>query len=145
MTIITDKEQLSIPCEEVSLAEGLRIAALLLKELDDQLAVGIAANQIGETGRVFILDTEDGLHVYINPVVHSQDTVTMTIHKEGCLSFPGEVVETMRSSSITVSDALDKHPRKLYGLTAIAFQHELDHLDGITFHARAKPPILDPH
>lgn len=136
--LITNREQLSIPCKEVDLQEGLRQAALLLEEIGNHPAAGLAANQIGLNGRVFILQKNRLCTVYINPELmgYSKDSVN---YPEGCLSFPDDKITTMRYSEVVVRDLLDPQHRHLTGIEAIAFQHELDHLDGITFHSRARP------
>ncbi len=136
--IVKNREQLSIPCTEVSLEEGLRQAALLLSEIGNHAARGLAANQIGLTGRVFILQENEVCTVYINPEIVDEGLMKIE-YKEGCLSFPEDTVTTSRYSKIYVKDLLNPIVRILTGIEAIAFQHELDHLDGITFHSRAKP------
>ncbi len=51
---------------------------------------------------------------------------------EGCLSFPGQTVRTMRYQEIYVVDnAVEPHSFIATGLFAVCCQHELDHLGGI--------------
>ena len=102
--------------------------------------VGLAAPQIGESKRLFIIDvaTEDDepsdLRVFINPEIVA--TEGETTFNEGCLSFPGAREDVDRAERVTVR-ALDKdgEPFELQadGLLAIAIQHENDHLDGKLF------------
>ncbi len=99
--------------------------------------VGLAATQIGEPHRVFLVDIagEDEpskLHVFINPeIVKTQGEQCAP---EGCLSFPGISEEIKRASRVTVR-ALDAEGRAFEldaeGLLAVAIQHESDHLDGV--------------
>ncbi|WP_448583365.1 peptide deformylase [Thermocrinis sp.] len=102
--------------------------------------VGLAANQIGEPLRIMVIDTTPKKEsppiklVLINPeLLHAEGTIK---YKEGCLSFPGLTVEVERYSRVKLK-ALDlQGEEKEYefeGFPAIVFQHELDHLDGITF------------
>ena len=99
--------------------------------------VGLAATQIGEPHRIFVIDTahEDEpsqLRVFINPeIVEKHDAITW---EEGCLSFPGVTEEIDRAAKVTVR-ALDENGKpfelEAEGLLAVAVQHELDHLDGV--------------
>ena len=100
--------------------------------------VGLAANQVGVKKRVAVIDTEEPegeseLIVLINPkiVARSGDLDW----NEGCLSFPGMRVIVERSAQVTVRALnLDGEPFELQGedFLAVAIQHEIDHLDGIT-------------
>jgi len=99
--------------------------------------VGLAATQIGEAYRIFVIDTasEDEpseLRVFINPEIVKRDgDVTW---EEGCLSFPGVVEEIDRAATVRVrAMGVDGKTFELDadGLLAVAVQHELDHLDGV--------------
>ncbi len=113
---------------------------------------GLAANQVGETVRVAIVEVEPGnprypykpaipLTVIVNPVVEPIDEETVRLN-EGCLSIPNLRGELRRSLSVEVT-YLDRdgaeHTEVRRGLTAGTFQHEVDHLDGILFVDRADP------
>jgi peptide deformylase len=116
-----------------------------IKKLVDDMAetmyaapgVGLAATQIGEPHRIFVIDTagEDEpsqLRVFINPeILERKDAITW---EEGCLSFPGITEEIDRAAKIRVR-ALDENGEpfeiEAEGLLAVAVQHELDHLDGV--------------
>jgi len=61
--------------------------------------------------------------------------------EEGCLSFPNETMVIKRPAEIEVeyhNHKGDLIQARLWGLNAICFQHELDHLDGIVMHDRFK-------
>jgi peptide deformylase len=99
--------------------------------------VGLAATQIGEPHRIFLVDIagEDEpskLHVFINPEIVKTDGEQCA--PEGCLSFPGITEEIKRASKVTVR-ARDKDGQSFEltaeGLLAVAIQHENDHLDGV--------------
>ncbi len=102
--------------------------------------VGLAANQIGEPLRVMVIDTTPKKEspplklVLINPeLIHAEGTIK---YKEGCLSFPGLTVEVERYSKVRLKALNLEGEEKEYeleGFPAIVFQHELDHLNGITF------------
>lgn len=97
--------------------------------------VGLAAPQVGLLKRVCVVCT-DGNRLYelVNPVViSSQGSQTFN---EGCLSVPGRNGTVCRPASVIV-EAFDrfgkKHIYKVSGFEAVAFCHEIDHLNGILF------------
>ncbi len=107
--------------------------------------LGLAANQVGISKRVFIMDIsqKEGkplLEVYINPKILSAEGERE--YEEGCLSIPGYYATVKRYSKLFIK-ALDLNgkdlERELTGLSAIAFQHEYDHLEGILFIDRLSP------
>jgi peptide deformylase len=98
---------------------------------------GLAATQIGEALRVFVVDcaSEDEpseLRVFINPEIFEADGTQ--VWDEGCLSFPGVSEEIKRAEHIRVR-ALDRDGKpfelEATGLLAVAIQHETDHLNGV--------------
>ncbi len=98
--------------------------------------VGLAATQIGEAHRIFIVDiaAEDepsNLMVFINPEIVTTDG--SQTGAEGCLSFPGVTEDIKRAANVSVR-AMDRTGKQFEleadGLLAVAVQHELDHLDG---------------
>jgi peptide deformylase len=98
--------------------------------------VGLAAPQLGEPHRVFVVDAaaEDepsALHTFVNPEIVAREGTST--YREGCLSFPGIAEEIERAARVTVR-ALDAEGRPFEltaeGLLATAIQHENDHLDG---------------
>jgi peptide deformylase len=98
---------------------------------------GLAATQIGENHRIFVVDCagEDepsDFRVFINPEIVATEGDQMW--NEGCLSFPGVSEEIKRAERVRVR-ALDRagKPFELEadGLLAVAVQHELDHLNGV--------------
>jgi len=121
-----------------------RITPEIQKLVDDMAetmyaapGVGLAATQIGEPHRVFLIDiaAEDepsNLHVFINPEITR--TEGEENGPEGCLSFPGITEEIKRAARVTVK-ALDREGKPFEleadGLLAVAIQHENDHLDGV--------------
>jgi peptide deformylase len=101
--------------------------------------VGLAAPQLGEPLRLFVVDVSvgrdpNGLIVMINPEFVERDG--MQIEEEGCLSVPGFNATVVRPSRVVIN-GLDRtgreYQREGTGLLARAFQHEMDHLDGLLF------------
>lgn len=103
-------------------------------------AAGLAANQLGLEHRVFVLNTAPKVLVCFNPkIVHFSEKYS--VYEEGCLTYPGFYVKIRRPENIRVRFQ-DIHgnvqTENLNKLPARAFQHELDHLDGINYMSRAK-------
>ena len=105
--------------------------------------MGLAANQIGITKRFFAIGHESfdvfkKPAIIYNPVLVNADE-EQELGQEGCLSFPGLLLQVSRSKTIMVRYQNNKGEfllSRLEGLEARCFQHELDHLDGITFNKR---------
>lgn len=123
-------------CSEVTNMESLSFIDDMRKILGaTKNGVGMAANQIGETKRVFVtrasLETKR-IKVFINPVMVDHDEET-EIDYEGCLSYPKMNEKIERWNSITikyVDEKFIKHQETFNGFMARIVQHELEHLDG---------------
>jgi peptide deformylase len=121
-----------------------RLARDMFDTMYEADGVGLAANQVGITRRLIVVDPrEQDLTpvALVNPrVVATGDGTDRA--EEGCLSIPGlrEVVE--RKSAVTV-EALDLDGESVRieaeGLLARVLLHEIDHLDGILFLDRVSP------
>ena len=98
--------------------------------------IGLAGNQVGLLRRVFVLQLQDGREIgCFNPWIMIGDN-NLINGQEGCLSFPNLWLNVPRHNKITAA-YLDNTGKQciieLEGIDARCFQHELDHLDGITF------------
>jgi len=108
--------------------------------------VGLAAPQVGESLRIFVIDVSEANQpknpiVFINPKIIKKSGATNS--HEGCLSFPDVYTDVRRYKNVTVKALnLSGKPFILEAkdgeLLAIAIQHEFDHLNGKLFvdHAR---------
>ncbi len=127
--------------EEVKEIDGSIKA--LIKDLEDTMyagrGVGLAANQIGVPLRVAVVNVlgperGDGLIVLINPEIIYQESEESA--EEGCLSVPGIWEVVKRAKTVVVrTQNLDGKTVELEGtgLLGRAYQHEIDHLNGIVF------------
>ena len=121
-----------------------KIKNLIMDMLDTMYhynGVGLAAPQIGENLRIFVIDVSDPSGpinplVFINPKIIKK---TGAIHSyEGCLSFPKAYTNVRRYKNVLVK-ALDMNGRPFIKeakdgeLLARAIQHEFDHLEGKLF------------
>jgi peptide deformylase len=107
----------------------------LAETMLDAPGAGLAANQIGVPLRVCVVKgDENQIWGLVNPVIVK--SAGSQVGYEGCLSKPGWVGEVERFDAVVVK-ALNRHGKqvriKSTGFTARAFQHELDHLDGVLF------------
>lgn len=99
--------------------------------------IGLAAPQVGVSKRLFILEIEqDKALVFINPEILDASADQLYKIEEGCLSVPGYFEERERPRRIVVRfQEVTGATRELelLGIYAFAFQHELDHLNGVSF------------
>ena len=113
--------------------------AELLDDLADTMhdaeGVGLAAPQVGILRRLCVVDVGEGVIELINPeIVESEGD---QYEEEGCLSVPGRRGEVSRSRDIEISyispASLKDTTERISGFTAVIFQHECDHLQGILY------------
>lgn len=106
--------------------------------------IGLAATQVGDLRRVLVMDLsakeEDGTRdfkpmYFVNPEV-LDESEELNVYQEGCLSFPDQFADVERPKVVTIS-YLDYNGavQKITAddLLATCVQHEIDHLDGLTF------------
>ena len=109
--------------------------------------IGLAAPQVGINTQVLVIGmgnlqtegTEDYNQVFFNPTILSTDG-EKTYMMEGCLSYPGLFVKVKRPTDIVMEWWTEEDTRceeKFSGMTSRILQHEVDHLNGITFIKRA--------
>lgn len=107
--------------------------------LTDADGAGLAAPQVAVLKRVCVVMTDDGYFELVNPEVRSASGEQTGI--EGCLSVKGKYGTVTRAEKLTVT-AYDRYGKKkkykVEGFTARAFQHEMDHLDGILYTSKCK-------
>jgi len=106
------------------------------KIMVDNHGIGLAAPQVGILKRFFIMKDYrlKGIVLIINPQVIKPSEKIGTF-REGCLTYPGTEFIIKRPKQVLVSwfnsEGVEMH-RKLSGKEAQVFQHEFDHLDGIS-------------
>lgn len=106
------------------------------------VAAGLAANQVGVSQRVIVVNLKKELRGFVNPEI-VQKSSQKSANKEGCLSLPKIWLEIKRPAWVKIK-SLDEDGRfiefKAEGFLATVFQHEIDHLDGKLFFERL--PLL---
>ncbi|HIS89116.1 TPA: peptide deformylase [Candidatus Avigastranaerophilus faecigallinarum] len=118
---------------------------ILVDDLYDTMyatnGVGLAAPQVGENLRVFVIDVGTDPKTmnpitFINPKIIKKEGAINSY--EGCLSFPEAYTNVRRYKSVKIK-ALDIKGKPFIlevtdgSLLARAIQHEFDHLEGILF------------
>jgi peptide deformylase len=116
----------------------------LLETMRAANGAGMAANQVGDERRVFVMTTETGEDlVFVNPVIVKEGG--MQLSSDGCLSFPGVPLCSVRPTLMVIEAqdvtgapfsttfgsemiSLDKMER--VSRDAMIASHEIDHLDG---------------
>ena len=103
--------------------------------------VGLAAPQVGQNLRMFVIDVSSGDEplnpmIFINPKIIKKSGAINS--NEGCLSFPKAYTDVRRYANVMVkAQDLNGKPFVIEAkdgtLLARALQHEFDHLDGILF------------
>ncbi len=101
--------------------------------------VGLSAPQIGELVQVCVLNIHNKTLELVNPRIVYHDE-TFVFRNEGCLSFPGLWLDTIRYNHVVVVDDLNGET-VLKNFGAVVAQHEIDHLGGVVFKDRAVPDI----
>lgn len=135
--IVTDERKLSIPCKESSNSSYIE---QVVEDLIDtanahkDICLGLAANQIGQNTRIFVIKTPKGYKAAINPEVVCMYGGRMQ-WRESCLSRPGKAgIRVKRHKKIKVRLTKPDGEDVVFefkGLAAQVVQHELDHLNGV--------------
>jgi peptide deformylase len=127
--------------EPLAGTSGEELAADLVETMRSSPAcVGLAAPQIGISRRAFALDVSEhpkttvchGLVVLFDPVI--VESSGRAVGREGCMSVPDLTANVARATSIVVSGTTPEGAQRVIateGFEARAFQHEIDHLDGL--------------
>ena len=144
--------------DRVEQFRGLKeLAADMLETLHAFNGLGLAAQQVGQTISICVIDVPPDLDVKekggprLNPEIAMPlvllnleivDSIGKVTAQEGCLSFPEIFVPIARAEEVTASfDDLGGQRTTIHarGLLARAIQHELDHLNGVLLVDRMSP------
>jgi peptide deformylase len=120
-------------------AELRKLVADMFETMYSAQGIGLAAPQVAVSKRVTVIDLSMGKDpaqklVLVNPEITFQEG--RQYEEEGCLSFPEIREKVVRAFKVTIR-AQDENGKwfEMDGdqLLARAFQHEIDHLDGMLF------------
>ena len=127
-----------LPIENID-GELITLAENMVETTLAAPGVGLAANQIGLPWRLFVVNIgvetdKDNLVTVVNPEITAMEG--SELGEEGCLSIPDVIAEVNRASQIEIKGYdLDGNEVRYeaQGYLARAFQHEMDHLNGVLF------------
>src|SRR5688500_8778571 len=132
---------LKVPAESLGETLDAELAEDLVETMRSSPAcVGLAAPQIGISRRAFALDvsshpkatTVHGLVVMFDPMI--LESTGRKVGREGCMSVPDLTANVARATRIVVQGRSPKGETLVIateGFEARAFQHAIDHLDGL--------------
>ncbi len=128
--------QRAVPIEKID-RRVKRLAKYMEEAMDKANGIGLAGPQVGVSERIIVVKVKS-LIVVINPIIVYMEGEELG--EEGCLSIPNVVGDVSRATKVVVR-GLDLNSREIEieanNLSARAFQHEIDHLDGVLFIDRA--------
>jgi peptide deformylase len=116
------------------------LAGEMLEFMHQHGGIGLAATQVGLRKRLFVMQVQGWQRRCFNPEITAMSP-ELVDWDEGCLSFPGEhcIIKRPQWIDVRYQDHLGNwHSERLAGILARCFQHELDHLNGITMWDRHK-------
>ena len=120
------------------------VAKRMIVTMIERRGFGLAAPQVGLALRMFVMNSKGKIISCVNPeIIETDDEVVC--EEEGCLSFPDLTLKVTRAEKITgyyVTAEGELITETLEGIDARCFQHELDHLNGITFDKRVSKLVL---
>jgi len=140
--VLYPDKRLETPCdpvEDFDTADLHRLIEDMFETMYHKGGVGLAAPQVGVLKQIFVLDSSAGKDpaqkiVLANPRITEMQGVQNGA--EGCLCFPGFMEQVTRAMAVTVEGknaSGETIQVRGEGLLARAFQHEIDHLNGILF------------
>ena len=120
-----------------------KFEADMINLMSKERGMGLAANQVGITKRFFAIGHESFDTFQKHAIIWNPQVINFSEEKvidvEGCLSFKDIFIKVERPKVIEVKYETTQGKTKfakLNGMESKCFQHELDHLDGITFNKR---------
>ena len=130
--------KLCLPIENID-GELVTLAENMVETTLAAPGVGLAANQIGLPWRLFVVNIgvetdKENLITLVNPKITAMEG--SELGEEGCLSIPDVIAEVNRASQVEIKGYdLDGNEVRYeaQGYLARAFQHEMDHLNGVLF------------
>ena len=130
--------KLCLPIENID-GELVTLAENMVETTLAAPGVGLAANQVGLPWRLFVVNIgvetdKDNLITVVNPEITAMEG--SELDEEGCLSIPDVISEVNRASQVEIKGYdLDGNEVRYeaQGYLARAFQHEMDHLNGVLF------------
>ena len=118
--------------------DPIELAHILAQTCLKHEALGLSAPQVGLPYRACIIKANPMICMF-NPKIVGE-SMGDEYGEEGCLSYPNLIIKIKRPNVIRVRFTQPNNDivtERYEGMTARIIQHEIDHLDGITFQQRA--------
>jgi len=140
LPIVTNINELRKPCQKVTKEDNIKEIIQKLKDtLENRGGVGISANQIGIQKRISYIkvpkfvnknkELQYNEYILINAKIIEKDR-PVKVQNEGCLSFPGIYIDTLRYVFCTVeylNEKMELQTGILQDLESFCVQHEIAH------------------
>lgn len=146
MQILKKEELLDIETESITdefAGEMIKVGEEMISLCVENGGIGLAGPQVGINKKIFVwMNTDETFQIVFNPTYYPDGKKTHVV--ESCLSFPGENYYLTRFKEIRAvyytfdGTKLIKITKHLIGMRAYIFQHEVDHLNGITMADRGQ-------
>lgn len=135
--IITESTKLGERCDEINVLKQGTLVREITKAIKDTIREkglkSLSAPAIGYNYRIFCLNFSDSeIKTFINPIITNAEGIQLA--REKCNCIPDKEFIRPRNPKIKV---MYQNPTgkvltcEFLGLSAVVFQHEMDHLDGI--------------
>lgn len=143
MKLVSEADPILLkPCEDFDFNnpqfDPKEFADSLYEMIIKKDGLGISANQVGHSLKVFAIRTDPAVVLFNPKIVNTSDNLISM--KEGCLSFPLLFLNVKRPDSVRVrfQDYTGETKTELFiGMTARIVLHEYDHLDGKVYISKA--------
>ncbi|MFA6551764.1 MAG: peptide deformylase, partial [Patescibacteria group bacterium] len=112
-----------------------RLILAMGKTMKEKDGAGLAAPQVGESIRLIVINTKNGVLPLINPKI-TRKSWRKELGEEGCLSVPDFFAPVSRHKKIKViyyNEENEQVKLSAEGMFARVIQHEIDHLNGVLF------------
>lgn len=112
-----------------------RLILAMSKTMKEKDGAGLAAPQVGESIRLVVINTKNGVLPLINPKI-TRKSWRKELGEEGCLSVPDFFAPVRRHKKIRVIYYNEENKQikiSAEGMFARVIQHEIDHLNGVLF------------
>lgn len=142
MRLVSKKKVEGAICTECSKEDIAKFMAGTTADMERLMksknGAGLASSQVGIYKRFFIMKQGENIIKCFNPRITFKSPQKSAM-KEGCLTYPKQYQNIMRAKTIQAEYENEQNITvsiKLRGLEAKVFQHELDHLNGLTIFYR---------
>lgn len=128
-------------CDMKDVFKLREITETLIDTVQYHNGLGLAANQIGFPYSAFVINYNKEIYLFYNPVLKILSDRKIKL-EEGCLSYPNVFANVERFDDIELKWLTfqgESNKMQFNGYISRIIQHEMDHLNGISFLERIGP------